>query len=184
MSITRKTTAQPPMNSLVLGKMGAAYGIRGWLKVFSSTEDAERIFDYQPWFIQRAGQWQQIELEGWKNHNQDMIIKVKGIDDRDAAAQLTNCEILVDSTQLPTLEEGDYYWKDLIGCQVVNVDGYGMGKVIDMMETGSNDVLVVKANLKDAFGAKERLIPFLYEQVIRKVDLATGTIEVDWDPGF
>lgn len=113
-----------------------------------------------------------------------MIIKVKGIDDRDAAAQLTNCEILVDSTQLPTLEDGDYYWKDLIGCQVVNVDGYGMGKVIDMMETGSNDVLVVKANLKDAFGAKERLIPFLYEQVIRKVDLATGTIEVDWDPGF
>jgi len=71
-----------------------------------------------------------------------------------------------------------------MGLQVVNVDGYEMGKVIDMMETGSNDVLVVKANLKDAFGVKERLIPFLDEQVIKKVDLATGVIEVDWDPGF
>jgi 16S rRNA processing protein RimM len=182
--MSRQIAAQPPVNPIVLGKMGAAYGIRGWLKVFSSTEDAESIFNYQPWFIQRAGQWQQVELDGWKHHNQDLIIKVKGIEDRDAAAQLTNCEIQVDSTQLPSLEEGDYYWKDLMGCQVVNLEGYEMGKVIDMMETGSNDVLVVKANLKDAFGAQERLIPFLDEQVIRKVDLSTGIIEVDWDPGF
>ncbi|MDR7344497.1 16S rRNA processing protein RimM [Pantoea alhagi] len=182
--MSKQLATQPPVNPVTLGKMGAAYGIRGWLKVFSSTEDADSIFDYQPWFIQRAGKWQQVELESWKHHNQDIIIKVKGIDDRDAAAQLTNCEILVDATQLPKLDEGDFYWKDLMGCQVVTVDGYEMGKVIDLMETGSNDVLVVKANLKDAFGVKERLIPFLDEQVIKKVDLTTGTIEVDWDPGF
>jgi 16S rRNA processing protein RimM len=71
-----------------------------------------------------------------------------------------------------------------MGCQVITTEGYELGKVVDMMETGSNDVLVVKANLKDAFGAQERLIPFLDEQVIKKVDLSTGTIEVDWDPGF
>jgi len=103
--MSRQIAAQPPVNPIVLGKMGAAYGIRGWLKVFSSTEDAESIFNYQPWFIQRAGKWQQVELDGWKHHNQDLIIKVKGIEDRDAAAQLTNCEIQVDSTQLPSLEE-------------------------------------------------------------------------------
>ncbi|WP_437609132.1 ribosome maturation factor RimM [Erwinia sp. V71] len=182
--MSKQLTAQPPVTPLILGKMGSAYGIRGWLKVFSSTEDAESIFDYQPWFIQRAGQWQLIELEGWKHHNQDMIIKVKGIDDRDAAGLLTNCEIVVDSEQLPELDAGDYYWKDLIGCQVVTTKGYELGKVTELMETGSNDVLVVKANLKDAFGAKERLIPFLDEQVIKNVDLTTGTIEVDWDPGF
>ena len=179
-----KPAGQPPVNPIVLGKMGAAYGIRGWLKVFSSTEDAESIFDYQPWFIQRAGKWQQVELEGWKRHSQDLIIKVKGIEDRDAAAQLTNCEITVDSTQLPALEAGDYYWKDLMGMKVVNLEGYEMGKVIDMMETGSNDVMVVKANLKDAFGMKERLVPFLHGQVIKKVDLTARVIEADWDPGF
>lgn len=67
---------------------------------------------------------------------------------------------------------------------VVTTEGYSTGKVIDMMETGSNDVLVIKANLKDAFGIKERLVPFLDGQVIKKVDLTTQTIEVDWDPGF
>lgn len=71
-----------------------------------------------------------------------------------------------------------------MGCQVVTAEGYDLGKVIDMMETGSNDVLVIKANLKDVFGIKERLVPFLDGQVIKKVDLATRTIEVDWDPGF
>ncbi|MCE1699839.1 ribosome maturation factor RimM, partial [Enterobacter hormaechei] len=90
----------------------------------------------------------------------------------------------VDSNKLPELENGDYYWKDLIGCQVINTVGYNLGIVDDMMETGSNDVMVIKANLKDAFGIKERLVPFLDGQVIKKVDLATKTIEVDWDPGF
>ena len=71
-----------------------------------------------------------------------------------------------------------------MGCQVVTVAGYELGKVTAMMETGSNDVLVVKANLKDAFGIKERLIPFLDGQVIKKVDLTAKSIEVDWDPGF
>lgn len=173
-----------PIAPIVLGKMGSTYGIRGWLRVFSSTENAESIFDYQPWFIQQAGQWQLVELEDWKRHSQDLIIKVKGIDDRDAANLLTNREIMVDSEQLPPLEGDDYYWKDLLGCQVVTTTGYGLGRVVDMMETGSNDVMVVRANLKDAFGMKERLIPFLHGQVIKKVDLAAQIIEADWDPGF
>lgn len=97
---------------------------------------------------------------------------------------MTNCEIIVDSAQLPVLEGNEYYWKDLIGCQVITIKGYSLGYVQDLMETGSNDVLVIKANLKDAFGIKERLIPFLDEQVIKNVDLTTKTIEVDWDPGF
>ena len=173
-----------PTKPVVLGKMGSTYGIRGWLRVFSSTEESESIFDYQPWFVKRAGEWQEIELEGWKHHNQDLIIKIKGMEDREAASLLTNCEIVVDSTQLPPLDDGDYYWKDLMGCQVVNTAGYQLGTVIDMMETGSNDVLVVKANLKDAFGMQERLIPFLDGQVIKKVDLDAHHIEVEWDPNF
>ncbi|PVZ85652.1 ribosome maturation factor RimM [Serratia sp. S1B] len=173
-----------PQQPIVLGKMGSTYGIRGWLRVFSSTENAENIFDYQPWFIQRSGQWQLIELEDWKRHNQDLIIKINGVDDRDAANLLTNFEIVVDSEQLPPLEEDDYYWKDLMGCQVVTTSGYELGKVVDMMETGSNDVMVVQANLKDAFGMKERLVPFLHGQVIKKVDLAAKIIEAEWDPGF
>ena len=178
--MSKQHTAQAPVDPIVLGKMGSSYGIRGWLRVFSSTEDAESIFDYQPWLIQKAGQWQVVELESWRHHNQDIIIKLKGVDDRDAANLLTNCEIIVDSSQLPELEEGDYYWKDLMGCQVVTTEGYSLGKVIDMMETGSNDVLVIKANLKDAFGIKERLVPFLDGHTAGKTLYYSHGFAINW----
>lgn len=168
----------------VVGKLGSTYGIRGWLRIYSSTEQAESIFDYQPWFLKIKGEWLPTELENWRHHNHEIIVKLKDVDDREAAQTLANVEIGVDLSVFPELEEGDYYWHDLIGCSVVNLEGYTMGTVTDMMETGSNDVLVVKANTKDAFGKQERLIPFLYEQVVKRVDLTTKTIEVDWDAGF
>ena len=168
----------------VVGKLGSTYGIRGWLRIYSSTEYAESIFDYQPWFLKIKGQWQPTELESWKHHNHELIAKLKNVNDRETAQSLANVEIGVDLSVFPQLEEGDYYWHDLIGCNVVNLEGYVMGTVTEMMETGSNDVLVVRANSKDAFGKQERLIPFLYEQVVKRVDLTTKTIEVDWDAGF
>ena len=168
----------------VVGKLGSTYGIRGWLRVYSSTEYAESIFDYQPWFLKIKGQWQPTELESWKHHNHELIAKLKNVNDRETAQSLANVEIGVDLSVFPQLEEGDYYWHDLIGCDVVNLEGYAMGTVTEMMETGSNDVLVVRANSKDAFGKQERLIPFLYEQVVKRVDLTTKVIEVDWDAGF
>lgn len=173
-----------PEKLIIVGKFGSSYGIRGWLRVFSFTENLNNIFDYTPWYIQHAGQWQVIELESFKAHNQDTLIKLKGIDDRDQANSLTNIEIYVNGEALPALDEGDFYWKDLIGCRVTNTAGYDFGVVTELMETGSNDVLVVKANLKDAFGAKERLIPFVDPQFIKNIDLTAKTIVVDWDPAF
>ncbi len=171
-------------NLIVVGKLGSSYGIRGWLRIFSFTELPDSIFDYKPWYIQRAGKWQEVIVESFKPHNQDMIVKLKGVDDRDQANALTNAEVFVDAEKLPELNQGDFYWKDLIGCRVKTVNGYDLGQVTDLMETGSNDVLVVKANLKDAFGATERLIPFVEEQFIKQVDLTTKMIVVDWDPAF
>ena len=170
-------------NISIVGKLGSTYGIRGWLRIYSSTEQAESIFDYQPWFLNIKGQWQTVELESWRYQSKDLIVKLKNIDDRDAAQALTNIEIGVSADNFPELEEG-YYWHDLIGCQVLNLQGYQLGVVSDMMETGSNDVFVVKANLNDAFSKQERLIPYLEQTVVKRVDLATKTIEVDWDAGF
>ncbi|SCC14182.1 ribosome maturation factor RimM [Gilliamella intestini] len=171
-------------NLIVVGKLGSSYGIRGWLRIFSFTESPDSIFDYTPWYIQLAGQWQEVIVESFKPHNHDMIVKLKGIDDRNQAIALTNIEVFVDAEKLPALSNGDFYWKDLIGCRVKTVNNYDLGLVTDLMETGSNDVLVVKANLKDAFGATERLIPFVDNQFIKQVDLTTKTIVVDWDPAF
>ena len=169
---------------VVIGRLGAVYGIKGWLKVHSFTDDAESIFEYAPWLIEQNGVWRELRISGWRRHNNGLVCKLEGIDQREEAQALAGVDIAVGSQNFPELSEGEFYWSDLIGCQVVTTEGDDLGKVIDMMETGSNDVLVIKANLKDAFGIKERLVPFLDGQVIKKVDLTTRTIEVDWDPGF
>jgi 16S rRNA processing protein RimM len=120
----------------------------------------------------------------WRRHNKGFIAKFAQVNDRDQAMAYTNVEISVDSAQLPELPQGEFYWRDLIGMSVVTDKGYNLGIVDDLMETGSNDVLVVKANSKDAFGQAERLIPFLTDSVIQEVKYDAKEITVDWDPSF
>jgi len=172
------------VKKLVLGKVGAVYGIKGWLKIHSFTDIPDAIFDYSPWSLNLGGNSQSANITDWRRHNNGLIAKVAGIDERDQAQSLVGYEISVNPEDLPELPEGDYYWKDLMGMQVVTTKGYDLGVVSDMMETGANDVLVVKANLNDGFGQKERLIPYLLEQVIISVSADKKQIEVDWDPGF
>lgn len=169
---------------IVVGKLGASYGIRGWLKIFSYTENAESIFSYKPWFIKVRGQWQECNLEDWKRHGQGFVGKLSGLEMREDAQGYTNAEIAIYADTLPALSNEEFYWRELFGMEVVTTKGYNLGKVSDILETGSNDVLVVTANPKDAFGQKERLVPFLDEQVIKNIDRTAQRIEVDWDPGF
>lgn len=113
-----------------------------------------------------------------------MIAELEGVTDRDQAQALANCEIAILPGQMDALPADEFYWRDLIGCAVVNTKGYNMGSVDQILETGSNDVLMVKANAKDAFGKGERLIPFVTGQFILEVDLQAKQILVDWDPDF
>jgi 16S rRNA processing protein RimM len=169
---------------VTLGKIGAVYGIKGWLKIHSFTDDPEAILDYFPWSLKLGNNVRSVEVTDWRKHNNGLVAKLANFDDRDQAQALVGSEILIDRASLPDLPEGEYYWRDLIGMNVVTTQGYDLGTVTDMMETGANDVLVVKANPKDAFGQKERLIPYLFGQVVKSVCLETKKINVDWDPGF
>ena len=169
---------------VTLGKVGAVYGIKGWLKIHSFTDDQEAILDYFPWSLKLGNKVQSVEITDWRKHNNGLVVKVAGIDDRDVAQKLVGSEIFVSEDALSDLPEGEFYWRDLIGMSVVTDKGYDLGQVSDIMETGANDVLVVKANLKDGFGKKERLIPYLIDQVILSVSTENKQICVDWDPGF
>ncbi|MEH6594053.1 MAG: ribosome maturation factor RimM [Colwellia polaris] len=169
---------------VTLGKVGAVYGIKGWLKIHSFTDDQEAILDYFPWSLKLGNKVQSVEITDWRKHNNGLVVKVAGIDDRDIAQKLVGSEIFVSEDALSDLPEGEFYWRDLIGMTVVTDKGYDLGQVSDIMETGANDVLVVKANLKDGFGKKERLIPYLMDQVILSVSTENKQICVDWDPGF
>jgi len=169
---------------IILGKVGAVYGIKGWLKIHSFTDEQEAILDYFPWSLKLGNNKQSVEIKDWRKHNNGLIVQVAGIDDRDMAQKLVGSEIIVNESVLSDLPEGEFYWRDLIGMTVVTDKGYNLGQVSDIMETGANDVLVVKANIKDAFGKKERLIPYLFEQVVLDVSQENKQICVDWDPGF
>lgn len=166
-----------------MGKFGAVYGIKGWIKIHSYTSDAESIFEYKPLLMESKGQFQEVEIADWKRHGNGFVAKIVGFDLREEAQTLVGVALFVDAIHLPTLED-DFYWRDLIGCQVETDKGYHLGVVTEMMETGSNDVLVVKASSNDAFGQKERLIPFIEEQVISNVDITGKLIKVNWEPDF
>ena len=169
---------------VVVGKLGAAYGIRGWLKIHSFTGDPEQVFSYQPWQIGKDGNWRDIAVAQWRRHNEGLIVRFAGVEDRTSAETYVGLDVAVAAELLPPLPEGEYYWRDLIGMQVVTESGFALGVVNGLMETGSNDVLAVTAPANDPFGKRERLIPFLLDQVIKQVDLAHKTITVDWDPDF
>lgn len=161
---------------VIMGRVVAPYGIYGWLKIQPDTEMLDGLLEYPDWTLGREGSWQTYTLEAGKVHGNVLLAKLKGVADRDAAFALKGRLVSVPRQALPVAEEDEYYWSDLIGLQVSNTQGEDFGKIIDLMETGANDVLVVK-------GEQERLIPFI-DQVIRDVDLDSGTMQVDWDSEF
>ncbi|BAH83391.1 ribosome maturation factor RimM [Candidatus Ishikawella capsulata] len=171
-------------NRLVIGKFTSAYSIRGWLKLRSFTESMTNVINYQPWLVYFQNSWKKITVEKWKFYKNSLIVKIQDINDRSMAERLTNYKIMIETTQLPILDEG-YYWKDLIGCTIVHHESYHIvGRVINLMETGSNDVLVVHGTQSNSSLINEQLIPFIKDRVIKKVNLLLKIIEVDWDQNF
>lgn len=151
--------------------------MNGWVKVYSYTEPRENILRYRPWYLGSGDDWQAYSLAEGRRHGKGVIARLSGCDDRDQAAALMNREIGVTREQLPETAPGEYYWQDLIGLQVVNLDGDRLGRVDSLIETGAHDVLVIS-------GERERLIPFVMERIVADVDLQRGVIRVDWDRDF
>ncbi len=160
-----------------VGKVGAPFGLEGAVKIVSFTEHPEDIFDYHPWYINKKGNWVEVTLEGEALHGKYLVAKFINSGERDEAQQWTNCEIAVKRSQLPELAEGQYYWSDLEGLTVKTVAGLILGIVDEVMETGANPVLVVQGEVR-------HLIPYLPEQVIKEVNLASNFLIVDWDQDF
>lgn len=162
---------------VILGSLGKTYGVKGWLKVNSYTDPLENLLQYQPLHLFLEDKWQDVEIEAIKAHGTLIIAKLVGCDTPEDARLYTGLKMGVSRDKLPQLAEGEYYWSDLQGLEVKTMGGAILGHVDYLFATGSNDVLVVK-------GEKERLVPFIREQVIKQVDLDAGHIIVDWDPEF
>jgi 16S rRNA processing protein RimM len=163
--------------NILLGKISGAFGIKGWVKVMSHTDPKENIFNYSPWWLKKGIESKTLKVSGGKLQGQTLVAHPEGLTDRDQAAALAGWEIWIASNQLPPAKNGEYYWSDLIGLKVENLQGDCLGQISGLLETGANDVVIVK-------GERARAIPFLQGQTVLAIDLAQGVMKVDWDSDF
>ncbi|HET8730645.1 MAG TPA: ribosome maturation factor RimM [Moraxellaceae bacterium] len=168
---------------IAVGHVSTAHGIKGWVWIHSLTDPASNIFGYRPWYLRSRDGLRQVKVVDWREQGKGVVALLDVVTDRNVAETLRNQEILVPKSALPDLEEGDYYWSDLIDLEVRTEAGQLLGVVHGLMETGSNDVLVVRGTA-ESIDRNERLIPWLPGSVVKNVDLAARQITVDWDPGF
>lgn len=159
-----------------MGRVGAPYAVRGWLKIQTYTEYLDSLADYPVWHLGRQGRWQAYTLLESKVHGRSLLAHLEGIDDRNAAEALVGMDIAVPREEMPATDEDEYYWDDLIGLAVVNPAGVSLGRVEGLLETGAHDILRVQ-------GEKEHLIPFV-EAIVLRVDLEGGEILVDWGADY
>lgn len=168
---------------VVLGRFNSPFGIQGWIKVYSYTDPMENIQSYRPWLVKQNGEWKPLKVKSIKKQGKGLIAKLDTIDTPEAARLYCEAEIAVPREVLPTLAEGDFYWSQLQNLKVFTESGELLGRVDHLMETGANDVLVVKGDA-ESIDQETRLIPYVPEKVVTMVDLEAGILRVDWDPEF
>ena len=159
-----------------MGRITAPFGIKGWVKVQPFTRVPENLLAYSSVWVAMGSTWQEHTVEHAQVQGTSIVAKLAGCEDRDMATRYGGRELAISRAALPEPAQNEFYWADLIGLQVVNLEGKKLGRVHDIFETGANDVLVVT-------GDRERLIPFT-EQAIKQVDTAGGVIRVDWSSDY
>ena len=171
-----------------VGEISGLHGVQGWVKVFSDTQPRENIFSYAPWFLGGSVNTAEknVTVLHWRSQGKTLVAKLEGVESREQARGLLGQAVFIEAEQLPTLKQGEFYWKDLIGLRVASVSEtrtVDLGTVERFIETGANDVSVVVGDEK-SIDSTERLIPWVPGQYVLNVDMALGQIEVDWDPDF
>jgi len=159
---------------VIMGRVAAAHGIRGWVNVQPYTEYLDSLLDYKFWWIgHEGGPWREVEVRQCEVHNKKLAAQLPDCPDRSAAEKLRGLLIAVPRSSLPRQKDNEYYWSDLIGLAVVNKSGEVLGMVEGLLEAGANQVLGVKS------ASGEILIPFV-ENAIKQVDIKNRIIRVDW----
>ncbi len=193
-------TAELPADAIEVGRILDAWGIKGWFKVLPHSASPEALFSSKRWFLlppersakprrpteaaTDASDWTQpllLRVREAKDHSDSVVACSDDIADRNAAENLKGARIFVPRSSFPTPEEGEYYWVDLIGMQVVNREGVLLGEVRDLLATGPQTVLVLQA--QEDGKTVDRMIPFV-SAFVDKVDTAARCITVDWQPDY
>lgn len=161
---------------ITIGRVGAPYGVQGWLKIHSLTEKTADILKYNPWYLAQGEHWEAVEVEEGRPQGKTIVVKFRGIEAPEIARKLTSRIIGIQREQLAPLPPNEYYWADLEGLKVINQHGQTLGQVHYLMATGANDVVVIQ----DSAG-KEHALPYLLGSVIKQIDIEKQIIQVDWE---
>ena len=156
-----------------LGVVGAPFGVRGWVKLRSFTDPPDRLLQHRSLQLLVGGAWVAYKIEASGRSGGQLTAKLKGVNDRDQAGILRGAQIGVPRAELPQRDDKDFYRADLIGCEVVNLEGLGLGTVQHFIETPAQVLMVVR-------GAQEYWIPAI-PQHLRRVELQARRVVVDWN---
>lgn len=169
---------------LLVGTISGVYGVKGWVKIHALTDPLENFLSYGRWFTQRGGDYLPIAFTEGRLQGKGVIASIDGVNDRTEAEALRGTQIWIHADQLPTLDDGEFYWHQLQGMQVwCNHDGseHLLGEVDHLLATGGNDVLVLSP-CSGSIDDRERLVPFVQDTVVMSVDTQARLIRVDWHP--
>jgi 16S rRNA processing protein RimM len=155
-----------------LGVVGAPFGVRGWIKLRSHTDPPERLLEHRNLRIGRGGAWALYRIEASGRSGGALTVKLAGVEDRDQAQALRGANVCVARSELPPAKDKDFYRADLIGCEVVDLEGTGLGVVQHFIETPAQVLMVVR-------GAREFWIPAVARH-LRRVDLQARRVVVDF----
>jgi 16S rRNA processing protein RimM len=159
-----------------VGRLNGPWGVDGAVKVFSYTDPPERIFDYQPW--RTDGSPGLLRVRSWRRQGPRLVAEIDDVPTRDDAERVAGLELAVPRSSLPEPPAGQYYWQDLVGLEVVNLEERPLGRVRELLDAGVHDVLVIERPEP----GHDHLVPFVHERFVHAVDLDAGRIVVDWQP--
>lgn len=159
-----------------VGKISGAFGVKGWVKIYSFTDPRENILSYSPLYLSQKGDWIEVKVVEGRLQGKGVVMSLSGVTDRDQVLPLVGVELAITKAQIKPAGKDEYYWSDLIGMTVVNLQDEQLGQVDSLLENGAHDVLVVLNKDKT-----ERLIPFVLDDIVELVDLDNRIIRVDWE---
>jgi len=165
---------------VVLGKVGRIHGVSGWLRLNSYTAPPDNILDYPFLRTELNGATSTLQIDASRSQPKRLLVHFAGYDSPEVSRALTGKEVWVNSTELPDLEFDTFYWHELVGLEVTNLQGEILGTVSGLLDTGANDVLVVRPSARSC-DQRERLIPYLMGPVVKQVSLNDVSLIVDWD---
>ncbi len=176
---------QIPDDLTQVGYVSGAYGVTGSIRVTPFSADADALLNVKTWWLDKPG-LRCVTVRTTKLHGGDVVAQLVGVVGRDASEALKGAAVSIPRSQFPELPADEFYWSDLIGLDVVNLQGEALGRVTDMMDNGVQSIFRIApaadAAAADAAAdakAPERLIPYV-DQYVKTIDLAAKKITVDW----